>query len=86
MNDKPIAMLVTAAIICPICMLSILVPAFLGSAVAGVFAWFGGFDPIAALGLAVIGAILAYGLVKRIKTNRTSKEEENERTTVRRDA
>ena len=53
MNDKPIAMLVTAAIICPICMLSILAPAFLGSAVAGVFAWFGGFVPVAVLGLAV---------------------------------
>ena len=65
MNDKPIAMLVTAAIICPICMLSILAPAFLGSAVAGVFAWFGGFDPVAALGLAVIFAILVYGFFRR---------------------
>ena len=65
MDDKPIAMLVTAAIICPICMLSILAPAFLGSALAWVFAWFGGFDPVAALGLAVIGAILAYGFFRR---------------------
>ncbi len=65
MNDKPIAMLVTAAIICPICMLSILAPAFLGSALAGVFAWFGGFDPVAALGLAVIFAILVYGFFRR---------------------
>ena len=58
MNDKPIAILVTAAIICPICMLSILAPAFLGSALAGVVAWFGDFDPVGATGLAVIFSIL----------------------------
>ena len=70
MNDKPIAMLITAAIICPICMLSILAPVFLSSAVAGVFAWFGGFDPVAALGLAVVGAILAYGFFRRRRDRR----------------
>ena len=61
MDDKPIAMLVTAAVVAPICVLCILGPAILGSAVGGVFAWFAGFDPVVALGLAVIGAILAYG-------------------------
>jgi hypothetical protein len=30
-----------------------------------VSAWFGGFDPVAALGLAVIGAILEYGFFYR---------------------
>ncbi len=70
MNDKPIAMLVTAAIICPICMLSILAPAFLGSAVAWVFAWFGGFDPVAATGLAVIFAILVYVYFRRRRDRR----------------
>ena len=70
MNDKPIAMLVTAAIICPICMLSILAPAFLGSALAGVFAWFGGFDPVAATGLAVIFAILVYVYFRRRRDRR----------------
>ncbi len=65
MNEKPVVPLVIAAIICPICMLSILAPAFLGSAVAGVSAWFGGFDPVAALGLAVIFAILLYGYFRR---------------------
>ena len=65
MNEKPVVPLVIAAIICPICMLSILAPAFLGSAAAGVFAWFGGFDPVAVFGLAVIGAILAYGFSRR---------------------
>ncbi len=65
MNEKPVVPFVIAAIICPICMLSILAPAFLGSAVAGVFAWFGGFVPVAVLGLAVMGAILAYGFFRR---------------------
>ena len=65
MNDKPVTMLVTAAVVAPICAVCILGPAFLGSAVAGVFAWFGGFDPVTALGLAVIGAILAYGFFCR---------------------
>ena len=58
MDEKPVVPLVIAAIICPICMLSILAPAFLGSALTWVFAWFGGFDPVAATGLAVIFAIL----------------------------
>ena len=65
MDDKPIAMLVAAAVVAPICALCILGPVVLGSAVAGVFAWFGGFDPVAALGLAVVGAILAYGFFRR---------------------
>ena len=70
MDDKPVVPLVAAAIICPICMLSILAPAFLGSLVGGVFAWFGGFDPVAALGLAVIAAILAYGFFSRRRDRR----------------
>ncbi len=86
MDDKPIAMLVAAAVVAPLCALCILGPVVLGSAVAGVFAWFGGFDPVAALGLAVIGAILAYAVVKRIKKKSAGKEEGNERTAVRRDA
>ncbi len=65
MDDKPIAMLVAAAVVAPLCALCILGPVVLGSAVAGLFAWLGGFDPVAALGLAVIGAILAYGFFRR---------------------
>lgn len=76
MNDKPIAMLVTAAIICPICMLSILAPAFLGSMVGVVSGWFSELSPAPTTGLAILFALLAYGMVKRIKTNRTSKEDE----------
>ncbi len=70
MNDKPIAILVTAAVVAPICALCILGPAVLGSAVAGVFAWFAGFDPVAVLALAVIGAILAYGFFSRRRNHR----------------
>ena len=76
MDDKPIAMLVTAAIICPICMLSILAPAFLGSMVGVVSGWFSELSPAPTTGLAILFALLAYGMVKRIKTNRISKEDE----------
>ncbi len=70
MNGKPVVPLLIAAIICPICMLSILAPALLGSALAGVFAWFGGFDPVAATGLAVIFAILVYVYFRRRRDRR----------------
>ncbi len=70
MADKPIAMLVAAAVVAPICALCILGPVVLGSAMAGMFAWFGGFDPVAALGLAVVGAILAYGFFRRRRDRR----------------
>ena len=86
MNEKPVAPLVLAAIICPICVLFLLAPAFLGSMVGVVSGWFSELSPAPTTGLAILFAILAYGGVKRIKTNRTNKEEENERTTIRRDA
>ena len=70
MEDKPIAMLVTAAVVAPICVLCILGPAIPGSAVAWVSAWFGGFDPVAAMGLAVIFAILVYGFFRRRRDRR----------------
>jgi len=70
MNEKPVVPFVIAAIICPICMLSILAPAFLGSAAAWVSAWFGGFDPVAATGLAVIFAILVYLYFRRRRDRR----------------
>ena len=74
MDEKPVVPLVIAAIICPICMLSILAPAFLGSALAWVSAWFGGFDPVAATGLAVIFAILVYGYFRRRRYRRGAVE------------
>ena len=42
MDDKPVAMLVAAAVVAPICAF-ILGPAILGSVVAWVSAWFGGY-------------------------------------------
>lgn len=79
MDEKPVAPLVIAAILCPICVLSLLAPAFLGSMVGVVSGWFSGLSPAPTTGLAILSAILAYGLVKWIKTNRTSKEDEYER-------
>ena len=43
MDDKPVAMLVAAAVVAPICALCILGPTILGSVVAWVSAWFGGY-------------------------------------------
>ena len=84
MNEKPVAPLVIAAIICPICVPSLLAPAFLGSMVGVVSGWFSELSPAPTTGLAILFAILAYGGVKRIKTNSAGKEEGNERTAVRR--
>ena len=74
MDDKPIAMLVTAAVVAPICALCVLGPAVLVSAVALVFAWFSGFDPLAATGLAVIFSILVYGYFRRRRYRRGAVE------------
>ena len=73
MSDKPVAMLVTAAIVAPICALCVLGPAFLFSWVAGLF---GGLGPVTATGLAIVAAILVYGLAKRRKERRLRTETE----------
>ncbi len=62
MSDKPVAMLVTAAIVAPICALCVLGPAFLSAWIAGLF---GGLGPVAATALAIIGAVLAFGFFRR---------------------
>ena len=55
MSDKPVAMLVTAAVVAPICALCVVGPAFLFSWLGGLV---GGLDPVVATGLAIVGAIL----------------------------
>lgn len=67
MNDKLVAGLVTAVVIAPICAVCILGLAFLGSMFAGAFGWIAGLSSVATAGLAIVGAILVYGLLKRRK-------------------
>jgi hypothetical protein len=45
MSDKPLAVLLTAAIAAPLCLLCALGPAALAAAGGGLFAWLGGFAP-----------------------------------------
>ncbi len=65
MSDKPVAALVTAAVVAPLCAVCILGPAFLGSALAGATGWFGGLGPVVTGGLAMIAGIAVYGFVRR---------------------
>ena len=67
MSDKPVAMLVTAAVVAPICSLCVLGPAFLFSWLGGLV---GGLNPVVATGLAIVGAILVYGFFSRRKSRR----------------
>ncbi len=74
MSDKPIAGLVIAAVVAPLCVLCVLGPVILASGVAGAWGWLSGLGPVAVLGLVVLVAALAYGLLRRRKA-RTSRHE-----------
>ncbi len=65
MSDKIVAGLVTAAAVGPICAVCILGPTFVFSWVSGFFA---GLSPVVATGLAIIAAILVYGLLRWRRT------------------
>ncbi len=65
MNEKLLAGLVTAVVVAPICALCILGPAFLVSALAGALGWFGWLDPVLATGLAIVGALVVFGLARK---------------------
>ncbi len=67
MSDKPIAMLVTAAAIAPICALCVLGPAVLGSLLAGTFAWLGGTGWVLTMGLMIAAGLLAHRTIRRRK-------------------
>ncbi len=67
MSDKPIAMLVTAAAIAPVCALCVLGPAVLGSLLAGTFAWLGGTGPVLTMGLMIVAGLLVHRTIHRRK-------------------
>jgi hypothetical protein len=64
MSEKPVATLVAALAIAPICAVCILGPAFVGSALAWIFGWFAGPGVI---GLAIIVMALGVGLYLLVK-------------------
>lgn len=68
MSDKPVAVLVTALAIAPICAVCVLGPAAFGSAVAWLSGWFGGLDLATTTGLAIVVALLIALLIRRKKT------------------
>ena len=70
MSDKPVAGLVAAAAIAPLCALCLLGTSGLASA----FAWFAGFDWVVATAFASIAGILGYALLRR-RGSRTGNEQ-----------
>ena len=67
MSDKLVAGLVTAAVVGPLCSLCILGPTFIFSWATG---WLAGLGQVVAGGLAIMAAILVYGLNKRRRLGR----------------
>ncbi len=78
MSDKPIAMLVTAAAIAPICALCVLGPAVLGSLLAGTFAWLGGTGPVLTIGLMIVAGLLVHRTTRRRKVQTQDRAERSE--------
>ena len=78
MSDKPIAMLVTAAAIAPICALCVLGPAVLGSLLAGAFAWLGDAGPVLTIGLTIVAGLLVYRTIRRRKVRTQDRAERSE--------
>lgn len=78
MSDKPIAMLVTAVGIAPICALCILGPAVLGSLLAGAFAWLGATGPVLTIGLMIVAGLLVYRTIRRRKVQTQDRAERSE--------
>lgn len=64
MSEKPIAFLVTAVAVAPLCAVCILGPAALGAVATGLAGWIGGLGPITTTGTAVGAAAVVYGVVR----------------------
>ncbi len=78
MSDKPIAMLVTATAIAPVCALCVLGPAVLGSLLAGTFAWLGGTGPVLTMGLMIVAGLLVHRTTRRRKVQTQDRAERSE--------
>lgn len=65
MSDKPITGFIAPVGGAAIAMLCCLAPILLLWVVASVWVWLGAFGPVVATGLAIVTAILVYGVVRR---------------------
>lgn len=66
MDDKLVAGVLTALGVGSICALCVLGPVVIASAVASVSGWLSGLGAVNVVGLAIIAAILVYGLRRRV--------------------
>ena len=65
MSDKPIALLVAALVVAPLCATCILGPVVLGSMIAGMWGWFSGNGVLVAATVVIVVAVLGYALKRR---------------------
>jgi len=65
MSDKPVAFLVTALIVGPMCAVCILGPAVVAGTLAGWFGWMGDFSASEIVAIFVAVAALVLGLTRR---------------------
>lgn len=75
MSDKPVAGLVTFAVIAPLmvlCCAAIAAPLLFGSFVAAITTWFGGFDPVVAALFGFLSVLAIVGILRQRKRAATA--------------
>ena len=70
MSDKPLAVLVAALVVAPLCAICILGPAALGAMIAGVWGGFTGNTALLAVAVVILASALAYALKRRQRRGR----------------
>ena len=68
MSEKLAVVIVSAAVISPICAVCILGPAAIGSLFAGAVGWLGGFGPLATVALMIAAGALVYRQILQRRT------------------
>ncbi len=68
MGEKLAVVIVSAAVISPICAVCILGPAAIGSLFAGAVGWLGGFGPLATAALMIAAGAFVYRHILRRRT------------------
>jgi len=71
MSDKPIAMLVAALVVAPMCSVCILGPAVLAGFFAGWFGWVGDLSALQMIALGTAAAALALGITQYRRSRKT---------------
>ncbi|MDA1100123.1 MAG: hypothetical protein O2967_14180 [Proteobacteria bacterium] len=71
MSDKPIAMLVAALVVAPICSVCILGPAVIAGFFAGWFGWVGDLSALQMIALGVAAAALVLGISRYRHSRKT---------------